>query len=316
MRPELSRLCRDIRTSSGPRRATRFVFLVFVCGCVCGWVCCVPAAAQQATVELRFDASVDTSWAPPSTDQVRDAAVLALPSTDLSLDSKQLKVTRRPDLEDLLSSIAAAKGIHGLNLYQVEMPTQASFDGQWTWTVAVVARKPGAYEMYSFESTGKRGDVAGDFNRFAAQLSLSLSKDELPNFAAFFLETAIPIRRGELVLDQDALRETVGRHYYTAYDEAYRSIDAYSEWWHRFLDGQNLPELTPKAEAEPDGRYRVTLSRVVTTEGAHPQLQQWQMEISPEGNVRTVAMRTVFPKAPRWIFYDSPGQPPPAPLIP
>lgn len=305
MRPKLPRLCGVNRTVSSPRRAACVFFLALLC-----CVCCVPADAQEptASAELRFNASVNnsTAWAPLNIDQVRDAAVLAIPSLGLSVDSRLLRVTRRTDLEELLSSIMEAKGIHGLNLYQVEMPTQASFDGQWAWTVAVVARKPGAYELYSFESTGKRGDIAGDFNRFAAQLSLSLSKDELPNFAAFFLESAIPMRPGELVLDQDALRETVGRHYYASYDEAWRSINAYAEWWHRFLDGQSVPELAPRAEIEADGRYRVTLSRVVTADGAHPQLQQWQMEISPEGNVRTVAMRTVFPKTPRWMFYDSP----------
>jgi hypothetical protein len=315
MRPELSRLCGAFRRSSRPRRAICILISSFAC-CL---ICCGPAGAQQptATAELSFNASAEASRAaPPTVDQVRDAAVLAIPSLGLGFDARTLKVARRNDLEEMLSSIAVGKQIRGLNVYQVEVPTQASFDGQWTWTVAVVARKPGAYELYSFEGTGKRGDVAGDFNRFAAQLSLTLSKDDLPNFAAFFLETAIPIGRGELVLDQDALRETVGRHYTAEYDEVYRSIDAYAQWWHRFLDGQNVPELNPKAEAEPDGRYRVTLNRVITSEGAHPQLQQWQMDISPEGNVRTVAMRTVFPKAPRWIFYDSPGQPPAAPLIP
>jgi len=310
MRPELPHWCRATGKNFISRRAAGLFPLALFCCCLCS----VPAAAQQptATAELSFHAS---PRAPLDIEQVRDAAMLAIPSLGLSADSRLLKVTRRTDLEDLLSSIVEAKGIRGLNLYQLEMPTQASFDGQWAWTVAVVARKPGAYELYSFEGTGRRGNVAGDFNRFAAQLSLTLSKDELPNFAAFFLETAIPVRPGELVLDQDALRETVGRHYYTSYDEAWRSIDAYAAWWHRFLDGQNVPELNPKAEIEADGRYRVTLSRVITTEGAHPQLQQWQMEISPEGNVGMVAMRTVFPKAPRWIFYDSPEHPA-APLTP
>jgi hypothetical protein len=196
MRPELSRLCRGIRKSFDLRRAI-FILLLAI-------VCCLPVVAQQVNQELRFEA-----WIPFTIDQVRDAAVLALPSSAANIDPKQLKVTRRPDLEDLLSSIMMAKGIHGLYLYQVEMPTQASFDGQWRWTVAAVSRRPGAYELYSFESTGKRGDVAGDFNRFAAQLSLSLPKDALANFAAFFLETAIPIRPGELVLDQDTLRDAV-----------------------------------------------------------------------------------------------------------
>lgn len=317
MRPKLSRLCGMIRKRSGPCRAAWIVFLLLVL--VCLSICCQPAAAQQATVELSFNASAPPApLAPLSIDQVRDAAVLALPRSDASVDTKLLKITRRTDLEDLLSSILVGKekrGLNGLNLYQMQVSAQTSFDGQWAWIVAVV-QKHGAYELYSFESSGKRGDIAGDFNRFAAQLSLSLSKDELANFGAFFLETAIPVQPAELVHDQDTLRDAVGRHYYGAYDDAWRSVDAYAQWWHRFLDAKDLPEVTPKAEVEQDGRYRVTLDRVATTDGVHPQLQEWQMEISPEGNVRTVAMRTVFPKAARWMFYDSPGQANLAPLAP
>ena len=77
-----------------------------------------------------------------------------------------------------------------------------------------------------------------------------------------------------------------------------------------------MSELAPGAEIERDGRYRVTLHRVVTTEGAHPQVQQWQLEISPAGNVQGTSMRTIWPKAPRWIFYDSPQQTNVAPILP
>jgi hypothetical protein len=208
----------------------------------------------------------------------------------------------------LLSTIVQRRGSQGLYLYQVEIPSQASYDGQWTWIVAVAARRQEAYELYSFESMEKRADVAAEFNRFASELALSLSKSELANFAAFFLETTIPFRPGEIVLDQDTLRESVGLHYFTAYDEAWRSIDAYSRWWHGFLDAETVSDLAPRAEIEQNGRYRVTLNRVVTAEGAHPQVQQWQLEISPAGNVQGTSMRTIWPKAPRWIFYDSPQQ--------
>jgi hypothetical protein len=118
------------------------------------------------------------------------------------------------------------------------------------------------------------------------------------------------------VLDQDTLRESVGLHYFTAYDEAWRSIDAYTRWWHSFLDAETVSELAPRAEMERDGRYRVTLHRVVTTEGVHPQLQQWQLEISPEGNAQVTSMRTILPKAPRWMFYDLPQQINVAPVLP
>ena len=303
MRPRPSHCCRDVLGNAGLLRATaiRLLALGF-------WQ---PCGAQQTNQEERLGA-----WMPLSIEQVRDAASLALPRSESRLDAKLLKVTRRPDLEYLLSTIVQRRGSQGLYLYQVEIPSQASYDGQWTWIVAVVARRQEAYELYSFESMGTRADVAAEFNRFAAELSLSLSKSELANFAAFFLETTVPFRPGEIVLDEDSLRDSVGRHYYMAYDDAWRSIDAYSRWWHGFLDAGTVSGLAPKAEIEPNGRYRVTLNRVVTADGAHPQVQQWQTEISPAGNVQVTSMRTILPKAPRWIFYDSPQQTSAAPILP
>ena len=303
MRPRLSHWCRDVLGNARLLRATPILFFALGFWRPCG--------AQQANSEARLAA-----WTPLSIEQVRDAASLALPSSESRVDAKLLKVTRRLDLEYLLSTIVQGRGSQGLYLYQVEIPSQASYDGQWTWIVAVAARKQDAYDLYSFESMEKRTDVAAEFNRFASELALSLSKSELANFAAFFLETTVPFRRGEIVLDQDTLRDSVGRHYFTAYDEAWRSIDVYSRLWHVFLDGETVSELAPRAEIERDGRYRVTMSRVVTAEGAHPQVQQWQLEISPEGNVQVTSMRTILPKAPRWIFYDSPQQKGVAPVLP
>ena len=303
MRPRLSHWCRDVLGNAGLLRATTILFLALGFWQPCG--------AQQANPEAALGA-----WTPLSIEQVRDAASLALPRSESRVDAKLLKVTRRSDLEYLLSTIVQRSGSQGLFLYQVELPSQTSYDGQWTWIVAVAARRQEAYELYSFESMEKRADVAAEFNRFASELALSLSKSELANFAAFFLETTVPFRPGEVVLDQDTLRDSVGRHYFTAYDEAWRSIDAYSRWWHGFLDAETASQLAPRTEIEPDGRYRVTLSRVVATEGAHPQVQQWQLEISPAGNVQATSMRTIFPKAPRWMFYDSPQQINVAPVLP
>jgi hypothetical protein len=302
MRPRLSHWCRDIFKNTGLRLATAILFLAFGL--------CQPCNGQQANPEARLGA-----WTPLSIEQVRDAASLTLP-LESRIDAKLLKVTRRPDLENLLSTIVQPRPSQGFYLYQVEIPSQASYDGQWTWIVAVAARKREGYELYNFESTGKRAGAEAEFYRFASEFALSLSKPELANFATFFLETTVPFRPGEIVLDQDSLRESVGRQYYTAYDEAWRSIDAYSRWWHVFMDAGTLSQLEPRTEIDPDGRYRVTLSRVVTTEGAHPQVQQWQMEISPAGNAQVTSMRTIFPKAPRWIFYDSPKQTNAAPLQP
>jgi hypothetical protein len=303
MRPILSHWCRHVFGNARLLRAAAILFLALGFWLPCG--------AQQANPEAGLGATT-----PLSIEQVRDAASLALPRSESTIDTRLLKVTRRPDLEFLLSTIVQRSGSQGLYLYQVEMPSQASFDGQWTWIVAVAARKQEGYELYSFESMEKRADVAAEFNRFASDLALSPSKSELANFAAFFLETTVPFRPGEIVLDEDSLRDSVGRHYYMAYDDAWRSIDAYSRWWHGFLDAGTVSGLAPKAEIEPNGRYRVTLNRVVTADGAHPQVQQWQTEISPAGNVQVTSMRTILPKAPRWIFYDSPQQTSAAPILP
>jgi hypothetical protein len=303
MRPRLSYWCRNVLGNARLLRATAILFLALGFWQPCG--------GQQANPEARLGA-----WTPLSMEQVRDAASLALQISESRVDAKLLKVTRRPDLEYLLSTIVQRRGRQGLYFYQVEIPSQASYDGQWTWIVAVEARRQEAYELYSFESLEKRTDVAAEFNRFASELALSLSKSELANFAAFYLETTVPFRPGEIVLDQDTLRESVGRHYFTAYDEAWRSIDAYSRWWHAFLDAEAVSELAPRTEIEQNGRYRVTLNRVVTAEGAHPQVQQWQVDISPAGIVQAPSMRTILPKAPRWIFYDSPQQAKVAPILP
>src|ERR1700693_1340624 len=240
MRPRLSHWCRDVLANARLFRATTILFLALGFWQPCG--------AQQANPETGLGA-----WTPLSIEQVRDAASLALPRSESRVDAKLLKVTRRPDLEYLLSTIVQRRGSQGLYLYQVEIPSQASYDGQWTWIVAVGARRQQAYELYSFESIGKRADVAAEFNRFASELSLSLSKSELANFAAFFLETTIPFRPGEIVRDQDTLRESVGRHYFTAYDEAWRSIDAYSRWWHGFLDAETASQLRPEPKSNQTG---------------------------------------------------------------
>jgi hypothetical protein len=303
VRARLSDCCRGVPGNADMLRLIGISVLTLVFWQPCG--------AQQANQMEQLGV-----WTPLSIEQVRDAVSLALPRSESRVDANLLKVTRRADLEYLLSTIVQRRRSQGLYLYQIEIPSQASYDGQWTWIVAVAARSQEAYELYSFESMGKHADVEAEFNRFTSDLSLSLSKSELANFAAFFLETTIPFRAGEVVLDQDTLRDSVGRHYFTTYGEAWRSIDEYTRWWHDFVDTEAVSELAPKAEFERDGRYRVTMHRVVTSEGAHPQVQQWQLDISPEGNVQGTTMRTVLPKAPRWMFYDSPQQTFGAPIPP
>jgi hypothetical protein len=152
MRPRLSHWCRDVFGKAGLLRAIAILFLALGFWQLCG--------AQQTNPEERLGA-----WTPLSIEQVRDAASLALPRSESIVDAKLLKVTRRPDLEYLLSNIVQRRGSQGLYLYQVEIPSRANYDGQWKWIVAVAARRQEAYELYSFGSMEKGADVAAEFNR-------------------------------------------------------------------------------------------------------------------------------------------------------
>ena len=124
MRPRLSHWCRDVLANARLFRATTILFLALGFSQPCG--------AQQANPETGLG-----TWTPLSIEQVRDAASLALPRSESRVDAKLLKVTRRSDLEYLLSTIVQRSGSQGLFLYQVELPSQTSYDGQWTWIVAV-----------------------------------------------------------------------------------------------------------------------------------------------------------------------------------
>ena len=116
MRPRLSHWCRDVFGNAGPLRAAAILFLALGFWQPCG--------AQQASPEARSG-----TWTPLSIEQVRDTASLALPRSVSGVDAKLVKVTRRPDLEYLLSTIVQRRGSQGLFLYQVEIPSQASYDG-------------------------------------------------------------------------------------------------------------------------------------------------------------------------------------------
>jgi hypothetical protein len=82
-----------------------------------------------------------------------------------------------------------------------------------------------------------------------------------------------------------------------------QTLEAYTQWWQGFQT--NGPAVTPTVRFE-NGRYRVVLKRVLMIAGRHPQLQEWDLEISRDGNVRVLAMHPIFPKQPGWLFYDSP----------
>jgi hypothetical protein len=46
------------------------------------------------------------------------------------------------------------------------------------------------------------------------------------------------------------------------------------------------------------------VKRILLTFGAYPELQQWDLQVSHDGRVRVLAVKSIFPKGGQWVFYD------------
>jgi len=135
-----------------------------------------------------------------------------------------------------------------------------------------------------------------------SQLALSIPKEKAASFAGFFLGSCVGGEQEEIVLDEEEFRYAVQRYYFGTYGAIRRALEAYSQWWQGFQT--NAPDLAPTIRFE-NGRYRAVLKRILMIVGKHPQLQEWDLEVSRDGKVRVLAMQPIFPKEIRWLFYDS-----------
>jgi hypothetical protein len=251
------------------------------------------------------------SWAPiqaqqaayRSDDQARAAAEQAVRNADSSSGNEPLKTRRREDLEEFLLAIQERNLIGNVYFYEMRSPPRRAFDTYSVWVVAVALSTREVYELYGFEaSIGFNGSLL-EFNRLISQLSLSVSREKATSFASFFLGSCGGGKLPEIVLDEEGLRHAVQRYYFETYGAIWRALEAYTQWWQGFQT--NAPDLAPTVRFEK-GRYRVVLKRILMIVGRHPQLQEWDLEISRDGNVRVLAMQPIFPKQPRWLFFDSP----------
>lgn len=235
-------------------------------------------------------------------DQAREAAEQAVRKADSGFSNKPLQTRRRADLEEFLLTIEKRKPIGNVYFYEMQSLPRTVFDAYSVWVVAVAPSTGEVYQLYGFgASIGFNGSLL-EFNRLIAQLSLSIPKEKATSFARFFLGSCVGGKHPE-VLDEEGLRHAVQRYYFETYGTIPRALEAYTEWWEGFQ--KNVPAAAPTVRLE-NGRYHVVLKRILMIVGRHPQVQEWNLEISPDGNVRVLAMQPVFPRQPRWLFYDSP----------
>ncbi len=105
------------------------------------------------------------------------------------------------------------------------------------------------------------------------------------------------------------LQRAVQNFYFTTYGDIWRALDTYLLWWRDFQAA--VPAFVPKTLTEANGSYRVASRRLILVAGRHPQVQDLDVEVSPEGQIHILNMLPIFPKQSRLLFYDAPGEAPP-----
>ena len=263
------------------RRALAFLFLLFFGS--------DPAAHAQQTGDL----------------QTRDAAEYAMKLADTAVGDKPVKALRRTDLEIRLFSVGAKAPVEQVYFYDEAKEAGARAFDPYSFRLVAVARSTREiYRLSGFEAPRGPYEPLQEFNRLTSTLQLSIAKERAISLAELFLDSAVPGAPGEIVQDENAvgIRLAVQNQYLAAYGDVWRALESYAGWWQQFK--AVAPELSPVVTLESNGRYQVTLKRLVRYAGKEPEVQNWQLEVSRNGEVRVLAMQAIFPVHQGWIFYD------------
>lgn len=241
-------------------------------------------------------------------EMVRDVSELSVEKPAPGLSNEQLTIRRRQDLGELFSTLPEKKSAEDVYFYEVQSPPGRVSESSWAWVVAVARFPQDVYKVYSFLGSTEPKASSQEFNRFTSQLALSISEERAIGLSRLFLESCVDGDAKETVLDDETeLRLAVQNYYWAAYGDLGRALDAYSRWWQGFQ--VHAPDLAPTVTTDKNGRYHVVLNRLLTFAGRHPLVQQWELEISREGEIRVLAMQPLFPDQQSWLFYDLDSSP-------
>jgi hypothetical protein len=237
----------------------------------------------------------DPHTAPPASDPQASVVQQMVQTAALSFPLEPLKTLRREDLEELLSAALRQPG-GDIKFYELQSPPGPAFDHDPDWIVAMARSTGDVYRLNGFLGSWE------EFNRLTSRLALSIStSEEAVSLGKLFLECCVGGEGSEVVVDEGGLRHAVQDDYYNAYGDVWRMMDAYAERWR--ASRINVLGLAPGIGLQ-NGRYILTVKRVLMAAGRSPQLQECNLEISRDGNVRLVAIHPIFPKAATWLFYD------------
>jgi hypothetical protein len=246
------------------------------------------------------------------TDVVREVVEQSEEISSASANAR-LKIWRRRDLENLLLTLEPQKPARDVYFYELQSPLGTVSEAPSVWVVAVARFGPDVYKLYRFPGSAGADASSQEFNRFTSQLALLVPKEKAPGLARLFLESCVERDGQETVLnDEMELRLAVQNYYVAAYGDLWRGLDAYSRWWQAFQVRE--PDLASTVAGSANGGYRVVLNTLVAVAGKHPRVRKWELEISPEGQIRVSTLLLIFPDQPRWLFYDlDPWSPFPSP---
>ena len=233
--------------------------------------------------------------------QVERAAELAAKTMDAG--EEPMSIDRRRDLETLLSS-NEKKPAKPVYFYEMQRPAETVLDGPNARVIAVAPVSREVYELYDFQKSNVSKDSSQEFNRLMSNLELSISEPSVTGFARLYLGSCDAGGVGQIIYDEDGLRSAVENYYFASLgSDVWRTLSAYTWWWPGFQ--KTSSSLQPTVKLNANGFYDISLKELVTPDGKHPELHQWDLEISREGKVRVLATQLIFPPEPRWLFFDS-----------
>jgi hypothetical protein len=250
-----------------------------------------------------LSAPIRAQQADSLTDMVREVSQRSVEKARSGSSNERLNIRRREDLGELFSTLEAKKSGKDVYFYEIQSPPGMVSESSLVWVVAVTRFTQDVYKLYDFLGSNGPNAPSQEFNRFTSQLALSIPEEKATSLARLFLASCVDGDAREMVLDDDIeLRLAVQNYYWATYGDLWRSLDAYSRWWQSFQ--AHAPALAPAVAIDKNGRYRVVLSRLLTFVGKHPEVQEWELEISRDGEIRVLAMQLLSPDQPSWLFYD------------
>jgi hypothetical protein len=231
---------------------------------------------------------------PQMREAVRQAFRLAHPHVNVD----QFELSERQDLAEEFSRISE-KAARPVRFYSVSDIDSSSDDGS-LWVVLSGDSALESDELYSFEGSDDAEQSSKKFNRLMSHLGVSIRAEKATSLARFFLERCVRAAPAETITREEDLHHSIERFYIQIYGDVWRALEAGAQWWEGYKKA--AVQLTPTRFVQGNA-WHVTLERLVLSLGMHPQLQQWDIAVSPNGAVRVLAVESIFPKQSRWLSY-------------